>query len=341
MKKLFLFLMLAKSAWSQDLSPQAWVEVQPYINYPDAQALINRLVVEKGLDRATLNAIFSRIQRNDGVLEKISKPAEKTKPWYEYKKIFEDEARFQSAQDFYHQYVTALHRAEEIYGVDPFIIVGIMAVETRFGKVTGKTNVLEALSTLCFDYPKRAKFFCSELEHYLLLSQRERFPAFGTEILGSYAGAMGMAQFMPSSYYNDAVDGNGDGTINLWEAEDAIFSIGNYLKNRGWVRDHKVYTLQLPDNGGLNDFGKGIKPYFVGKKIVQKTGVYGEDVTFLLNAWANEKLGSLILQGEAGNEYWLTHHNFYVITRYNTSPMYAMAVVNLAKRLHQSVNKIE
>lgn len=339
MKKILLAL-VAASAGAQSPTPDSFNRATPpdsYLNRSAVEEFLNRVSREQGLDRSALNALFGPLTPAEDVLAKISKPAEKSKEWFEYKKIFDDPARLEAGVEFFKTHRAQFEAAEKRFGVDKYLIAAILGIETRYGKVSGKTPVLQALATLCFDYPPRAKFFCGELEAYLRLSQRERFDS--PAIVGSYAGAMGMAQFMPTSYLNDAIDGDGDGKVDLFNSPaDAIFSIGNYLKNRGWkAAENGLYAQQLPDDGGLKDFGKSIKPYQPIKDIYQAPKTYALELRTWLDAHPQETVGTLNLQGEAGKEYWLVRHNFYVITRYNSSPMYAMAAVNLARAISQSL----
>ncbi|MDO5090076.1 MAG: lytic murein transglycosylase B [Cardiobacteriaceae bacterium] len=303
-----------------------------YLDHPEALAFMHDIAEKQGMDEYYLQTLLAAVSRDDSVLEKISRPAEKTKTWAEYRPIFLDDARIQNGVAFWNAHAETLARAEKEYGMDPAIIVAILGVETRYGKVTGSTPVFQALATLCFDYPKRAPFFCEQVDYFLRLSQRENVNPL--RIKGSYAGAMGMAQFMPSSYYNDAIDYDGDGAINLWESPaDAIGSIANYMKVRGWQAGGSlVYRLPaLPDGHPLLEKHQ---PH-LELAALRDDDTLKNDTNFI--KWTDkhpgEKAGGLELMGTDGKEYWLTHNNFYVITRYNTSPLYAMAVIDLAKRI--------
>ncbi|MDO4777464.1 MAG: lytic murein transglycosylase B [Cardiobacteriaceae bacterium] len=303
-----------------------------YLDRPEAIALMHDIAEAQGMDEHYLQTLLAAIHRDDSVLEKISRPAEKTKTWAEYRPIFLDEARIQNGVAFWERHAEALARAEQEYGMDPAIIVAIVGVETRYGKVTGSTPVLQALATLCFDYPKRAAFFCEQVDYFLRLAKRENFNPL--RIRGSYAGAMGMAQFMPSSYFNDAIDYDGDGVINLWESpQDAIGSIANYMKVRGWQAGGSlVYRLpSLPEGHALLE---NHQPHMALAELrVDETLKNDENFIKWTANHRGEKVGGLELTGVDGKEYWLTHNNFYVITRYNTSPLYAMAVIDLARRI--------
>lgn len=303
-----------------------------YLQREDVQAFLAQLAEREGMDGAYLQSLAAAVDKDEEVLAKISRPAEKTKTWAEYRPIFLDEARIANGVAFWNTHAATLEKAQKEYGVDPAIIVAILGVETRYGKVTGTTPVLRSLMTLCFDYPPRAPFFCEQVDYFLRLSEREDFNPL--RIKGSYAGAMGMAQFMPSSYFNDAVDYDGDGIVNLWESPaDAIGSIGHYLQVRGWQRDGAL-VRRLPAKPVHTTLFDKHEPH-VAIADLALDAVLKNDENFTLWSQENgaETVGGLTLVGTDGEEYWLTHNNFYVITRYNTSPLYAMAVIDLAARI--------
>lgn len=303
-----------------------------YLENPQAIAFMHDIAKAHEMDEYYLQTLLAAIGKDEEVLAKISRPAEKTKTWAEYRPIFLDDARIQGGVAFWNEHAETLARAEKEYGMDPAIIVAILGVETRYGKVTGSTPVLQALATLCFDYPKRAEFFCEQVDYFLRLSRRENFNPL--RIRGSYAGAMGMAQFMPSSYFNDAIDYDGNGVTNLWESpQDAIGSIANYMKVRGWQAGGSlVYRLpSLPEGHALLE---NHQPHMeLAALRLDDTLKNDENFTKWTDKHSGEKVGGLELVGVDGKEHWLTHNNFYVITRYNTSPLYAMAVIDLARRI--------
>lgn len=327
-------LALAQGTYAQ--SAEETSDMPPnYAQNADARERIYQLAETHQIDARYLLSLLIAIHRDEDVLAKISRPAEKSKPWFEYATIFSDAARLEDGVAFYRQHREALERAYAQYGVDPAVITAIIGVETRYGKVTGNTPVLQALATLCFDYPPRAEFFCSEFDHFLLLAQQEDWNPL--QIQGSYAGAMGMAQFMPSSYRNDAIDFDGDGKINLWQSpEDAIGSIANYLANRGWQKDGDLY-YQLPQKPSLSIFDGNVKPAYALQDLSTDESLKS-DQNFMnwLASQSAETVGSLVLQGEQEELAFIIYNNFYVITRYNTSPMYAMAVSNLAAAIKES-----
>lgn len=314
---------------------------QSFAARPAVQKFIKEFASKSGQDYFTLLELFSSIRPDKSVLEKISKPAEKTKTWGEYKKIFDDEARISNGMKFYQDNIDALKRAQEEFGVPAEIITAILGVETRYGTVTGTTPVFAALATLCFDYKPRATFFCSELESFLTLQKKQGWSAWA--IQGSYAGAMGMPQFMPSSYLNDAINYDGEKNINLWKSPtDVVGSVGNYLKNRGWVKDG-FWALRLsvlPED--REKFAKSHQPNFTIGEILQDKGL--AKLSRAERAWMekhkDEKVGGIFFQDENEEIFILTGQNFYVITRYNSSPMYAYAVLNLAKDIREQVDML-
>ncbi|MDO4435607.1 MAG: lytic murein transglycosylase B [Cardiobacteriaceae bacterium] len=315
-----------------------------YFEHPQAQEWLKQQTNQDTALVMRYSHILKALSRDDSVLEKISRPAEKAKPWYEYRKIFEDAKRLEDGVRFYREHQSALLRAEQEFGVDAEIIVAILGVETRYGKVMGKTAVLQSLATLCFDYPPRSSFFCAQLTDSMRLLDRLSFELGlnPLEVQGSYAGAMGMAQFMPSSYLNDAIDYDGDGKVDLFHSPvDAIGSIANYLKNRGWERGGAlIYPLSTkPKRAGFALDNKSHQPKH---KALWWLAEEKEPYDAMLSAWLRKygehQVGTLALQSASNEEqYWFTMQNFYVITRYNTSPMYAMAVVNLAQNIKEQV----
>jgi membrane-bound lytic murein transglycosylase B len=260
------------------------------------------------------------------IIEAMRRPAE-AKPWYKYRPIFVTMARTRAGVQFWRSNEALLERAEREYGVAPEIIVAIIGVETRYGGYTGKHRVLDALSTLAFGYPKRAPFFRKQLEEFLLLTREEEVDPLKAK--GSYAGAMGMPQFIPSSYREYAVDFDADGKRDLWNSTaDAIGSVANYFRRHGW-RDGEQVTLkarvrQRPDDALAE---AGLKPSLP----MQRLAGMGVEVK---DSPPGDTLVSLVrLENRNGEEYWLGLQNFYVITRYNHSALYAMAVYQLSREI--------
>ena len=288
------------------------------------EEFIARMVAEHGFGRSELDALFAGVGINDGVLQAISKPAERVLAWHEYRDIFVTDARVSSGMEFWSQYADEIHVAAEQHGVAPEIIVAIVGIETWFGTRMGRYRVLESLSTLAFAYPPRARFFANELESFLLLTREEGIDPTG--VLGSYAGAMGIPQFIPSSYRAYAVDFDGDGQRDLiGSVADAIGSVAAYLSRHGWVRDGAVAvpaTVSGDAAGALA--AKGLEP----QTSIAAFARAGVEPTVRVAGDADAAL--VELEGAQGLEYWLGFRNFYVVTRYNRSPLYAMAVHQLA-----------
>ena len=296
-------------------------------NRADVNAFIQEMAAKHGFDAGELRALFNRAQVQPEILALMSRPAE-AKPWHAYRKIFLTPQRIQGGTAFWNSHQQALARAAERYNADPQTIVAIIGVETLYGGNTGRFKVLEALATLAFDYPKRAVFFRKELENFLLLTREEGIDPLSLN--GSYAGAMGLAQFMPSSYRAYAVDFNGDGHRNLWrDPEDAIGSVANYLSKHGWRRGSLI-AMPAQVSGGqyraLVSSGT-TKP----NHSIQQLSQSGVIPQFPVDAGT---LAMLVeLEGNYGPEYWLGFNNFFVITRYNRSALYAMAVYQLGEAI--------
>lgn len=305
-----------------------------YSVHPAALALVDELVEEQGFDREELLLVFSSAQRQESILTAIARPAEKSKPWYEYREIFINDKRLEQGLEFYQEHRATLERAERETGVPAEIIVAIIGVETYYGRIAGSYRVIDALSTLAFDYPPRSEFFTSELKSYLILTRQQGFDPLALK--GSYAGAMGYGQFMPSSFLGYAVDFDGDGISDIWNNPvDAIGSVANYFKEHGWRQGEAVVT-------GATVKGEVPLQWFVqGRKNLQpehtvaefaKAGVMADKPV------PGDTLASAMqFELKNGYEYWLGFHNFYVITRYNHSAMYAMCVHQLSQRIAAQV----
>lgn len=300
-----------------------------FANNPNAQQFIDRMVNKHGFDRQQLQEILSQAKRLDSVLRLMDNQAPTTsvKPpsgpngaWLRYRKKFITPDNVQNGVVFWNQYEDALNRAWQVYGVPPEIIVGIIGVETRWGRVMGKTRLLDALATLSFNYPRRAEYFSGELETFLLMARDEQDDPLNLK--GSFAGAMGYGQFMPSSYKQYAVDFSGDGHINLWDPVDAIGSVANYFKAHGWVKGDQVAVM-------ANGQAPGLPNGFKTKYSISQLAAAGLTPQQPLG---NHQQASLLrLDVGTGYQYWYGLPNFYTITRYNHSTHYAMAVWQLGQ----------
>ncbi len=300
-----------------------------FANNPNAQQFIDRMVNKHGFDRQQLQEILSQAKRLDSVLRLMDNQAPTTsvKPpsgpngaWLRYRKKFITPDNVQNGVVFWNQYEDALNRAWQVYGVPPEIIVGIIGVETRWGRVMGKTRILDALATLSFNYPRRAEYFSGELETFLLMARDEQDDPLNLK--GSFAGAMGYGQFMPSSYKQYAVDFSGDGHINLWDPVDAIGSVANYFKAHGWVKGDQVAVMA---NGQAPGLPNGFKTRYSISQLAA-AGLTPQQPL------GNHQQASLLrLDVGTGYQYWYGLPNFYTITRYNHSTHYAMAVWQLGQ----------
>jgi len=311
------------------ISTQAVASVN-YAQREDVKQFIDEMVEQHQFDRAYLEQKFATAKRLDNVLESIAKPAEKELTWKQYRPIFVTSKRTTKGKVFIQQHRETLARAEKKYGVPVEIIAAIIGVESYYGKHTGKYTIFDSLTTLGFDYPKRSKFFKSELKQFLLLSKEENIDV--DEMTGSYAGAMGMPQFISSSYRRYAVDFDGDGKRDLWNSvPDVIGSVANYFSEHGWQTGDTVAHQALVKNTSVVKGENKLKPYESVAQFKQ------QGVTMKQNPKAgfdDKQLATLLkLEGKKGDEYWLGLKNFYVITRYNHNEMYAMAVFQLSEKL--------
>jgi membrane-bound lytic murein transglycosylase B len=303
---------------------------ESYYAREDVKNFIQYMIDEHGFERTQLKLLFKSVEQQKSVLEAIATPAERKKKWFEYRPIFLKQARADAGVKFWSENQAILEQAEEIYGVPVEIIVAIIGVETYYGRITGKYPVLDSLVTLGFGYPKRAEFFLSELEHYLLMCREEGFDP--SELKGSYAGAMGMGQFISSSYRRYSVDQNEDGKRDLWSSkEDIIGSVANYFKVHGWRKHQAVASsAQFKGNASEVDESNTLKPGFTYGQLNKQGFVADMPIS------QEEKVSLLVLDSNKNSkEYWIGQHNFYVITRYNHSHMYAMAVYQLSQEIKQ------
>lgn len=293
---------------------------------PELRNFLDEMAGRHNFQRTELAALFSQAELKPDIIAAISRPAE-AKPWYEYRDIFLTSGRIEGGVEFWDEHAADLARAEKTYGVPAEIIVAIIGVETRYGKNTGSYRVLDALATLAFDYPPRSNFFRKELEQYLLLTREEKIPPLS--LTGSYAGAMGLPQFIPSSFRNYAVDFDGDGKRDLWSnPSDAIGSVAHYFSEHGWQTGKPVASRAEVSGEHYSDvLGNGLKPVLSMAQL-QEQGVRASDPVPMA------ALGSLLqFETESGMEYWIGLQNFYVITRYNHSALYAMAVYQLSQQI--------
>ncbi|MDH5228768.1 MAG: lytic murein transglycosylase B [Gammaproteobacteria bacterium] len=298
--------------------------------HPRLKPIIKELVDNHGYSLGELKNIFDQVKTDKEIIARMQRPAEAL-PWHRYRNIFLKEDRIQMGVAFWQEHEAVLKRAEKEYGVAPEIIVSIIGVETRYGSRTGGYRVVDALTTLTVDYPKRSKFFGKELREFLAMMKREKIDPLS--MTGSYAGAIGWPQFMPSSYRAYAIDFDGDGKRDLVHSvDDAIGSVANYFKRHGWETGKSV-TMQVKVKGKKyrHFVQKGLKP----KVALRDAGQFGVAITNM-DLELDQKGALIKLEQQDGHEFWIGLNNFYVITRYNHSALYAMAVFQLAEEIRKS-----
>lgn len=298
--------------------------------HPGAREFAAEVAAEAGdradrSERAVLE-ILSRARYQQGIIDAMTRPAE-AKPWRDYRPIFLNDKRIRDGVAFWRTHAGLLEPIAQQYGVPPELIVAIIGVETAYGGNVGRWKVLDALATLAFHYPKRAPYFRGELKRILLLPEGT-FPKPLDELVGSYAGAMGLGQFMPTSYANWAVDQDADGMIDLWsDYADVFASVANYFIAHEWQPGQPVAHPARRGDGARTLSPEGFLPVYTVGQLAE----WGYTTEFTLDP---ELPATLIrLDGETGDEYWITHQNFYSITRYNRSPLYSLAVFQLAGRI--------
>jgi membrane-bound lytic murein transglycosylase B len=308
------FVLPTLSAWQP-----AQASTHSYNHNPEVTAFIRQMVKKHDFKTSYLRKVFAQAHYRQSIIDAMTRPAE-AKPWYEYRPIFLTHARIRAGAKFWSHHRKALVSAEKQYGVPPRIIVAIIGVETFYGRVTGHFSALDALSTLSFDYPPRASYFQSELEQFLLMTREESLDP--TKVSGSYAGAMGGGQFMPSSFRRYAIDFDGDGHRDLWKDwTDVVGSVAHYLSAHGWQRNALITVpAALREKATLASAAENANT--VGA--LRKAGL---EISSGLSDSEEAKL--ITLEQRDGNDYWVALHNFQVIMTYNRSPLYAMAVTQL------------
>ena len=283
------------------------------VDLKQVDAFIQATAIENDLDPKWVRDIISQANHQQSIIDAMSKPAEKTLKWYEYRKIFITDKRTQEGLEFWQKHQAVLDQVSAETGVPAEVIVAIIGVETFYGRIMGNHKVLDALYTLAFDYPKRAKFFTSELKHFLALAQESHIDPLTAK--GSYAGAMGYGQFMPSSYRAYAVDFEADNKIDLLNnPQDAIASVANYLKTHKWQPGGEI-LIAIEKPSTAMKFNQ-LKPHLTDHSTQNQYTVLELDME----------------NGEPA--YWQGFQNFYVISRYNHSHMYVSAVFQLSQAIN-------
>ena len=295
------------------------------VSRPEVRAFIDEMTGQHGFASNDVEELLKQADTKQPILDAISRPAERVVQWHEYRERFLTATRIQQGADFW-----TVH-GERLDSIDDTrlatAVVGILGVETSFGRITGRYRVIDALATLAFDYPPRAEFFRSELVQFLLLSREESVDT--SAALGSYAGAMGAPQFISSSYRKYAIDADADGKRDLWNSwDDVIGSIANYLRGYGWHDDEPILaSAQLKDHD--------LSAFDVSKIALNETvqSLRDKGVSFETTLPLDAPAMLIVAQGQKGPEYRVGFNNFYVITRYNRSTMYAMAVNDLGQAI--------
>lgn len=307
------------------ISPLAQAEIDDQVA---VQKFTGKMVDQHQFAADALAKLFKSVEIKPNIIAAMTRPAEGM-PWYKYRKIFMRDSRIQGGVKFWQANQASLKLTAQRYGVPEEIIVAIIGVETLYGERTGGHRVIDALATLAFDYPKRSKFFLSELEQFLLLCREEKINPL--EPMGSYAGAMGMPQFMPSSYRHYAVDFEGDMKRDIWHnPADTVASVANYFAKHHWQTGQDIaFVVQANGDKYKQALTKGLSPNMTVKQL-QNLGVQVPK-----QVAAQEHVRLLSFEQEYGDDLWIGLNNFYIITRYNHSPLYAMAVFQLSAAIKQ------
>ena len=303
------------------------------VKRPEVHAFVETMTREHGFDKARLEKLLKSAETKQPILDAISRPAEKVTPWHEYRDRFLTEKRIHQGADFWLAHGEKLKQIADPQLADA--VTGILGVETSFGRITGRYRVLDALVTLGFDYPPRGEFFLGELKEFLLLSREEKVDP--STVLGSYAGAMGAAQFISSSYRKWSVDGDGDGHRDLWHSwDDVIGSVANYLVEHGWSNGQQVVVdATIEDDKDMSRFDVKLALNETVRTLRAK------GVRFETELPPEAPAMLIVGQGKDGPLYRVGFNNFYAITRYNRSPMYAMAVHDLGEAIQNFMRDTE
>jgi membrane-bound lytic murein transglycosylase B len=300
--------------------------------YPQLQMLISTLHTKHGFTEEQLHGLFEQAEIKQNILDIMNRPGE-ARPWPEYRQLFVTVPHANRGGRFWRKYEDVLARAQEKYGVDPAVIVAIIGIESQYGRNAGRIRTIDALTTLGLEYPRRGSFFRSELLQFILLAREQQLDPL--DIKGSYAGAIGAAQFIPSSYRRYAVDFDGDGRADLMHSRaDAIGSVANYFHKHGWKAGEPV-SSQAQVEGSMYSWlaNLGTRPVLTLKQL-EHYGITTVDA----DRPANLRATLLTFDGVDGPVYRLGHDNFYVITRYNNSRKYAMAVYELSEMIRERYN---
>ncbi len=304
-----------------------------FIGDPRLTRFINRMVTRHGFSRASLNQLFAQVHKNNWVANYMNRqrPAKKRPRggagWSKYRAKFVKESKITKGTQFWKKYNVALQRASQRYGVPPEYIVAIIGVETNYGSNFGKFRVIDALTTIAMTNKRRSRSFFKYLEDFLIMTRNEGMNPLHP--VGSHAGAMGYGQFMPSSFLSYAIDHDGDGIRNLWNPIDAIGSIANYFKKHGWRTGEAVAVKAITTGRAYRNVDSGFKTNY-STTTLKRLGVMPSR-----QVRHSGRVSLLVLPTYSGEEVWLGYNNFYVISRYNHSTYYSMAVHQLAQAIKQ------
>lgn len=318
-------LLSAMIALISVLSCSAYAKNDSFADRKDVKEFINTMVKKHHFNQKKLTALFDQVEVRPQVMSSFNKPLEEN-PWHTYQLLFVSEWRIKHGVEFWNKYADTLKRAEKIYHVPASIIVATIGIETKYGQRTGEYRVMDSLTNIGFSDSKRANYFRRELEEFLLLAREQHTDPL--KILGSYAGAIGQPQFMPSSYRHYAVNFSKSGTIDLMNDEvDVIGSIANYYSKHGWKKNQPV-AVEAHAVGKRFDYmlqhNQIVQPIKIAD--LAKYGIIPKKKV----SNKNLKVRVLELDSKYKKQYWLSYHNFAVIKRYNTSDLYAMAVYQLS-----------
>ena len=304
------------------------------LHRPEVAAFVSEVAQHDGLKRREVRRLLKHAQPQPKIIDIMTRPIEKVAPWWQYRERFITPERIADGVQFWNEHHAALQKSAAQYQVPPEYIVAILGVETHYGRNTGTFRAIDALATLAFDYPPREKFFRAELAQFLLLSRENRLNPL--EVRGSYAGALGAPQFMPSQYRRYAVDADADRRADLWnDWDDIIASVANYLREHGWTPGAPVLAeTHLDPDPTFQLEGHGVEL----NETVDSLGAHGVKVDTQLP----RETPAVLISAEQrdGPAYRVGFHNFYVITRYNASARYAMAVHDLAQELRERVSAV-
>jgi len=306
-----------------------------YADRPEVAVFIDEMVAGYGFDARALRRFFAKVRYQQSVVNAMSRPVLAPPKWYQYAPQFLSSERIDGGVAFWRAHATALARAQNEFGVPAEVVVAIIGVETFYGRNTGSYRVADALTTLAFDYPRRAEYFKNELKHFLLQTRERKISPL--EPRGSYAGAQGLPQFMPGSLRDYAVDFDNDGRIDLaGDVDDAVGSVANYLAKHGWQTGDPVMEPAAVEIGSQDDLERALDGGISDRRTLESWQGAGVSAGSIPEARGGDSVGVLMLEEETEPSYWVVFNNWYVLTRYNRSRLYASAVWKLAQEVKRA-----